>query len=149
MSRGAFRKSWLVDTENDIKRHRPRGSVENRRFVHVIPKPTHAPLVEIPIQSAEPSACLVLGDDRKDAWASPDIAHIDGAIGIPDETAGGNSAVVGEIFLIGSGRDMQIRDGYQVEVFGFELSHHSGEIREFGAVYGEGKVLVLKLNVEI
>jgi len=36
-----------------------------------------------------------------------------------------------------------------MDVFGFELSHHSGEIRELCTVDGEGIILILKLDVEI
>src|ERR1700685_4397562 len=40
--RQAFCESWFVDTLNDIQRHRPRGCVEDRRLVHVIPKTRNA-----------------------------------------------------------------------------------------------------------
>src|SRR3984957_14575550 len=149
MRRHAFSESRFVNTVNDIQRHRPRWRVEYRRLVHVIPKPGNALLIKILIQSAEPGARLLLSKVREDAWTRPDITYIHGAIRVLDETIGGDSVVVGQVFLVGSGRDMQICDGYQMEVFGFELSHHPGEIRELCAVDGEGEILVLNLDVEV
>src|SRR5580658_393532 len=112
MNRQAVGESRLVDTVNDIQWHRPRGRVEDRRLVHIIPKTRNALLVKIMVQSAEPGACLLLGKVREDAGTRPDITHVDGPVGIFDETIRGDSAVVGRVFLVGSGRDMQIRDGY-------------------------------------
>ncbi len=44
---------------------------------------------------------------------------------------------------------MKISDGYHMKVFRFKLGQHPGKIRKLFAVNGEGKILILKVDIQI
>src|ERR1700722_5050009 len=70
----AFDKSRLVDAVNHIFGHGLRGSVEDGRFVHVIPETSNAHFGEVAIEIAPPLPGLRPCEVGENALARPDRA---------------------------------------------------------------------------
>src|SRR5271168_2824455 len=68
----AFDKSRLVDAVNHILGHGLRGSVEDGRFVHVIPETGDAHFGEIAVEIAPPLSGLHPGKVGENALTGPD-----------------------------------------------------------------------------
>src|SRR4029077_1545717 len=120
-----------------------------RRLIHVIPEAGNAHLRKVPIESAPPVAGLRARKVREDAGAWPHGAGIDCAVGILYKVVAGNASVVGQVAVTGEVCDMQIRNDDRVEVLRFKLRDHSGKVRKTFAIYCEGTVLLLVVDIQI
>src|SRR6266550_42672 len=69
-------ETWLVDPVFDVIGHGPPGSVEDRRFVHVIPESGYSVVNERCVERTPPFSCALTGEVGEDRRPRPDLADI-------------------------------------------------------------------------
>src|SRR5437868_2577163 len=142
-------ESWFVDPVFDLIGHGPPGSVEDRRFVHVVPKSGNSVVNELCVERAPPFASALAGEVREDGGPGPDLADVDGVVGILDEVVACDAAVVWSVLRVGEIGYVEIRDGDDVKILLLQVRNHLREVLELDLVDGERAVMVLEIDVQV
>src|SRR5216683_4888518 len=142
-------ETWLVDPVLDVIGHGPPGSVEYRRFVHVVPESGNSVMNELCIERAPPFARGLACEVREHGRSGPDLADIDRVVGILYEVVACNAAIVWSIMRVGEIGDVQIRDGDDVNILLLQVRNHLREVCKLDLVDCERAMVVLKINIQI